>query len=94
MLNNASGVLSVQVDNQIPFNLDLWTNDVVCGLLVNYYLKNGSHTMTLTLHDTYDSILDAAVDEENKVSMVKPVVHLTNIECENPMFPFSNDTSD
>lgn len=90
MHNNASGVLFVQVDDMTPYALNLWSDEVECGLFVDYFLGNGSHTMTLTLHGI-DEILNTTVGEENEGSIVTPVLHLTNIECANLMVSPSND---
>ncbi|KIP02536.1 hypothetical protein PHLGIDRAFT_290849 [Phlebiopsis gigantea 11061_1 CR5-6] len=79
MRNNASGALFVQVDNMMPFAFSLWSKDVSCGLFVDYFLRNGSHTMILTLHNVNET-LNPSVDEENEGSIVTPVLHLTNIE--------------
>ncbi|KIP02546.1 hypothetical protein PHLGIDRAFT_16479 [Phlebiopsis gigantea 11061_1 CR5-6] len=79
MHNNASGVLFVQVDDMTPYALNLWSDNVECGLFVDYFLGNGSHTMTLTLHNI-DEILNTTLGEENEGSIVTPVLHLTNIE--------------
>lgn len=80
MHNNASGVLEVEVDDGIPYMLNLWSNDVECGLFVDYYLANGSHTLKLTLRNL-DAILHAIneTDLSNEGTILNPVLHLTDI---------------
>ncbi|PSR79933.1 hypothetical protein PHLCEN_2v6834 [Hermanssonia centrifuga] len=71
MQNNASGTLLVAIDDEEPFEQELFSEDVKCANFFTYELGNGTHTMSLTL-------IGASVDV-NEGTAPQPVLHLTNI---------------
>ena len=71
MRNNASGIFEVIVDDQMPFELDLFSENVTCGLFVDYFLGNGTHQVTVTLKGA-----SSQVDEGHSSN---PVMHLTEM---------------
>lgn len=80
MNNDESGVLDIQADNQSVYALNLWSSTVKCGLFVDYYLGNGSHTLTLTLRGV-DAVINSTVDGVTEGPVQTPVLHLTDIVC-------------
>ena len=73
MRNNASGILQVEMDDEEPFTVNLWTPNVTCSEYFEYDVGNGSHTMVLSLIETP---ADIASSEGN---LLEPVLHLTSI---------------
>lgn len=65
--------MSVLVDNEEPYNGNLYSADVECGLFVDYYLGNGTHNMTIQLVGKSDNVTEGEA--------ITPVMHLTDIMC-------------
>ncbi|GJE92872.1 SKG6 domain-containing protein [Phanerochaete sordida] len=76
--NNASGVLGMIIDDQEPQELNLWSNDVECNLYVDWFLGNGTHTLTLTLVGI-DPVVSTTPLPGNEEGVTSPVLHLTDI---------------
>ena len=73
MRNNKSGIFRVSVDDEQPYEGDLYLDDVECTLFVDYYLGNGTHNMTIEL-------LGKSLNVSEGVA-ITPVLHLTDIVC-------------
>lgn len=71
MRNNASGILKVLVDDQEPYEGNLYQDNVGCSLFVDYYLGNGTHDVTILLTGKSDNVTEG--------SSYSPVLHLTEI---------------
>lgn len=76
--NNASGIMQMVMDDQPPQELNLWSKDVECNLFVDWYLGNGTHTLTLTLLGL-DPIVAGTPLPGNEAGATAPVMHLTDI---------------
>ena len=48
MQSSDGGILGVQVDNLDPFIMNLYSENATCGLLFEYDLVEGNHTMSMT----------------------------------------------
>lgn len=73
MRNNKSGIIRVTIDDQQPYEGDLFLDDIQCSLFVDYYLGNGTHNMTVELVGKSENATEAGT--------ITPVVHLTDIVC-------------
>ena len=49
MTNSQGGMLGVQVDNNAAFVMNTWSENVTCGLLFEYDLGFGNHTLIMSL---------------------------------------------
>ena len=49
MRNNQGGDFGMQIDDSPGVTLNTWSENVVCGLLFEYDVPAGSHTMSLSL---------------------------------------------
>lgn len=49
MTNSQGGMLGVQVDNLAAFIMNTWSENVTCGLLFEYDLGFGNHTLVMSL---------------------------------------------
>ena len=76
MRNNKSGIFTLLVDDQEPFEGDLYFDDVECSLFVDYYLGNGTHNMTIILSGRGPNLTESEQDEGLSIT---PVLHLTEI---------------
>lgn len=88
MSNNASGVMRVQVDDLAPYEVSLWSRNVSCGVFVDQFLGNGSHSMKL-------SLIGPATSGSEGLSYT-PVMHLMSIWCvwDFPLIGRSADSRD
>lgn len=68
------------IDDQASQELNLWSNEVECNLYVDWFLGNGTHTLTLTLVGL-DPIVSTTPLPGNEGGSTVPVLHLTDIVC-------------
>ena len=73
MMNNASGVVAIFVDDQEPYEGDLSSETIMCEVIGDWFVgaNSGVHNVTIVLKGPSKKVVASSV--------AQPVLHITDI---------------